>query len=116
MSEFRKDDEGNLINPPTLPEWEQKIAAAQNRGADAVELQQLQEDYNSAREDEVERLNELQRRREQQDDGQDQRTDADPNFTTPADNQDNSLSQSGFGDAPNPDQSQGSDWSQGENQ
>lgn len=49
MSEFIRDDEGNLVNPPTLPEFEQRITAAQN-AADQDELERVQAEYHDARE------------------------------------------------------------------
>ena len=50
MSEFVRDEDGNLVNPPVIPEYEQKIAAAQS-AADQSLLDQVQQEYHDARED-----------------------------------------------------------------
>lgn len=44
----QKDGEGNLINPPTLPEFEQRLAVA-HLAADQAEVEAVQEEYHKAR-------------------------------------------------------------------
>lgn len=64
MSDFIRDGEGNLLNPPVLPEYEQRITAAQNAGDDG-ELARLHDEYHDAREEYVRDVE----RREQNNDG-----------------------------------------------
>jgi hypothetical protein len=45
----QKDSEGNLINPPVLPEFEQRLTAAHNSGDDLL-IQEVNGEYASARE------------------------------------------------------------------
>lgn len=52
---FNRDDDGNVTNPPILPEYEQRIADAQNR-ADVDEIQRQTDLYAQAREDEIRRI------------------------------------------------------------
>lgn len=46
----QRDDDGNLIDPPTLPEYEQRLNAA-TLAADTDEIQSVQEEYAKAREE-----------------------------------------------------------------
>lgn len=44
----RKDDEGNLIDPPVIPEYEQRLQAAHLAGSDD-DIADIQAEYNKAR-------------------------------------------------------------------
>lgn len=70
-----RDDDGNIIDPPTLPDHEAKLQAA-SVSADNEAIAQAQEDYDKAREDYVARAEARQ--------SQDDRAKSDS--TTSADN------------------------------
>ena len=48
----RRDESGGLIDPPVLPQFEQRLSAAASAGDDIL-IQEIQDEYNSAREDEA---------------------------------------------------------------
>jgi hypothetical protein len=63
----RRDSDGNLIDPPVIPEYEQRLTAAAN-ASDQVLIDEVNADYHKARvklaRDEVRRDKERAKRRE----------------------------------------------------
>lgn len=49
-TEFIRDEDGNVLNPPVIPEHEAKIHAAASSGSDEA-VQAAQADYDKAREE-----------------------------------------------------------------
>ena len=61
---LRRDDQGNLIDPPVLPEYEQRINLAAASG-DTLLLADVQKEYNDARVKEARAQADRERRREE---------------------------------------------------
>lgn len=60
---FKTDEKGGIIDPPTIPEWEAKLNAAAAKG-NADDIEDIQQAYHAAREEEAKRLTERQQRRD----------------------------------------------------
>lgn len=60
---LRLDDDGNLIDPPVLPEFERRLADAANL-ADVDEMQDVQSEYEDARRERARKLARRQRERD----------------------------------------------------
>lgn len=54
-TEFQRNENGDVINPPVIPEFEQRLNAAQATG-DQVQINAIQDEYHKAREDEIQRI------------------------------------------------------------
>jgi len=48
QQKYKKDDGGNLIDPPVIPDFERRLSEAHNRGDDDL-IAAIQEEYNEER-------------------------------------------------------------------
>lgn len=58
-----KDKDGNLIDPPVLPEYEQRLTVAHDSGDDLL-IQEITEEYATAREEHVRKSIAREKRRQ----------------------------------------------------